>query len=128
MLTKRRDFITKISTLSFFGLITNYLLSSCSPVNTIANLVPATGGNCSSTGATPSVGSNHGHSSTTIASADINTATQQTYAIGAGSAGHTHSVTVAASNFTDLKANTSVNITTSADGTGHTHLITINCA
>ncbi|MEK6627528.1 MAG: hypothetical protein AABY53_02790 [Bdellovibrionota bacterium] len=128
MSIKRRDFLKKISIFSFFGLMTNYLLSSCSPAKTVDSLVPTTGGNCLSNGATTSVGTNHGHSATSIPSADINTAIQQTYTIGAGSAGHTHSVTVAASNFTDLKANTSVNITTTADGTGHTHLITINCA
>lgn len=125
---QRRKLLKKISIFSFFGLITNYFLSSCSPANTVANLVPVTGGNCLTNGAITSVGSNHGHSSTSIANVDINTATQQTYTIGAGSAGHAHSVTVTTSKFTDLQANTSVNITTNADGTGHTHLVAINCS
>lgn len=125
---QRRKFLKKISIFSFFGLVTNYFLSSCLPANTIANLTPAAGGNCLTNGATTSVGANHGHSTTSIANVDINTATGQTYTIGTGSAGHAHSVTISASNFTDLQANNSVNITTNADGTGHTHLITINCS
>lgn len=122
----RRNFL-KISGLTLFGMVSNLILAACAKSSN--DPVPvSTAANCSANGAKTNVGSNHGHTSTTIAAGDIVTATQQTYVVGAGAAGHSHSVTVAAGNFTTLQGNTSVFITTDPDATGHSHVITVNCS
>ncbi|MBI4667423.1 MAG: hypothetical protein HY751_13555 [Nitrospinae bacterium] len=111
--------------------------SGSSSTDTSSNETPDTGGDtstpeplsaCETNGTTATVGTNHGHPSPSIPAADVTEGTLKTYQVGAGSAGHTHSVTVPAASFDTLQAGTTVVITTNADNTGHTHAITVACA
>jgi len=128
----RRELLTKLSLISFMALLTDFL-SACGSSASGGYTTPPTsggsGGNCNTLGASTSVGAPlHGHLSTAIPNTDILTATQQRYLVPAGSSGHTHTFTVAASNFTTLQTNTAVVLTTDADLTGHSHAITISCS
>ena len=80
---------------------------------------PAPGGvSCSDT-----IAANHGHV-LTVASADLNSATDMVYDIH-GTADHTHSVTLTVANLQALKAGTPVMVLSSI--TGHQHSVAITC-
>ncbi|MBI4827724.1 MAG: hypothetical protein HY804_02750 [Nitrospinae bacterium] len=76
---------------------------------------PQTGGNCAANGGAVTINDNHGHTAPTVTATDV------------GTAGHTHSFTLAAASFATLQGNTSVNLATNADDTGHDHSITVAC-
>lgn len=80
------------------------------------------GGSCSRT--TSSIDSNHGHV-LAVSGADVAAGAARTYDI-MGSAGHTHSVTLSASDFAALQSAGMV-VVTSATGSGHMHAITVTC-
>jgi len=81
--------------------------------------------NCLENGARGSVSANHGHS-LTVSSADVNSGVEKTYSI-AGTAGHSHNVTVTVANFNTLKNNQQISIgSTTTDA--HTHQVTVSCA
>jgi hypothetical protein len=144
---KRREFLINVSTLPIVaGLVT--LIAACgsgggsgggygspSPTPTPSpgpapSPAPAGGTpNCNVNGgqSVVSVASGHTHPATNVPSGDVVTATQKTYTVPDGGNGHTHTFTVAASQFTTLQGNVPVTITTDPDGTGHTHSITVNC-
>ncbi|MBJ6367084.1 hypothetical protein [Snuella sedimenti] len=82
-------------------------------------------GNCLQNGTSSSIASNHGHS-LTVSKADVNAGVEKTYDI-TGSSGHSHNVTVSATQFNTLKSNQQISIT-STSGDGHTHSVTIRCA
>lgn len=121
----RRELLFKIG---LFSIIAGGVkaLFGCSVSNDSSStpVVP----NCLSKGAVTVVGTNHGHTSTSIPIADISTAIQKQYTVGDAGIGHTHTFTVAAANFTTLQGNTSVILNTDGDGTGHFHQIVINCS
>src|SRR5262245_11528812 len=96
------------------------LLGACSQNNS-DDEESSTAGNCSANGAAMSIGSNDGHTGSTVTSSDVIAGIQKTYNINAGTAGHAHTVTVTASGFSQLLGNSTIIVTTDADGTGHTH-------
>lgn len=123
---KRQTVLFNVAVITFLTVVVELFLTGCSVPN--ENSQTSTPANCLSKGAVTVVGSNHGHSSTTIPATDVLTATQKQYTVGDAGIGHTHTFTVAAANFTTLQANTSVVINTDPDGAlAHTHQITINC-
>lgn len=81
------------------------------------------GGSC--TAVTSRIDANHGHA-LTVPPGDIAAGTAQTYGI-MGSSGHTHSVTLSASNFAALQSDGMV-VVMSTTGNGHMHAITVTCA
>lgn len=70
------------------------------------------------------VDDNHGHT-ISVPRADVTAGTPQSYEIR-GSAGHSHTVSVSAAQFTIL-GDVGMVILTSANTNGHTHQVTINC-
>jgi hypothetical protein len=85
------------------------------------------GGDCAMS--TADIAANHGHT-LTVSAADVTAGVDKTYDI-AGSAGHSHNVTITAANFATLKAtaNASLMVTSTSGGTTpHTHVVTITCA
>jgi hypothetical protein len=70
------------------------------------------------------ISSNHGHR-LTVPQADVDAGTARDYDIR-GSAGHTHTVSLSAADFTLLQTSGSVIVTSSAGG-GHEHMVTVNC-
>jgi len=104
------------------------------PMNPDAALPPPDGGpapdaahatSCTMNGTISTIGANHGHV-LVVSKADVAAGTARTYDIR-GTAGHTHSVTVTAAMFTQLKGNTTITTTSSVDA-GHAHSITVMCA
>ena len=83
------------------------------------------GGDCLTNGTSSNISNNHGHN-LTVSKTDVSNATQKTYDID-GSAGHSHSVTVTAGNFTTLQGNQQISVS-STTGDGHSHSVTISCA
>jgi hypothetical protein len=77
---------------------------------------------CGSTGT--AIAGNHGHA-LTIAAADLDSPTNQTYSI-AGAANHTHSVTFTPAQLQALKAGQSVTVTSTTDAS-HEHSVTASC-
>lgn len=77
-----------------------------------------------STPTAPSVtiSANHGHA-TVVSMADLSAATEKSYDIQ-GSSGHTHSITVSASDFATLMSTGSVTVQ-STMSVGHSHSVTI---
>ncbi|RLD30189.1 MAG: hypothetical protein DRI75_00500 [Bacteroidetes bacterium] len=104
-----------------------FALINCSPSDDSSSNSPPTGGNpdCLANGTNSSIGANHGHS-LAVSSTDVNAGVEKTYNI-AGSAGHSHSVTVSAANFNVLKNNQQISVN-STTGDAHTHSVTISCA
>ena len=82
-------------------------------------------GDCLANGTESSISNNHGHN-LIVSKTDVSNATQKTYDID-GSAGHSHSVTVTAGNFTTLQGNQQISVS-STTGDGHSHSVTISCA
>lgn len=70
------------------------------------------------------IASNHGHVFT-VTQAEVDAGTERTYDIE-GTGGHTHSVTITASQFATIASGGTVN-TVSTSGSSHTHDITVNC-
>lgn len=81
--------------------------------------------NCVENGTEVSIGANHGHS-LTVSKEDVAAGSEKTYTLTTGN-GHTHQVTLSASQFTTLKANNSITATSTNQG-GHTHSVTVSCA
>jgi hypothetical protein len=73
------------------------------------------------------IAGNHGHV-LTIARADLDALTDQTYSI-AGSAGHDHTLTLTVAQLRQLKAGTNVAVTSSVTSAlpQHDHLVTVAC-
>ena len=80
---------------------------------------------CGANGTNATINGNHGHT-LTVSKEDVAAGVAKTYDID-GSAGHPHSVSVSADDFTALQNNDSV-MTESSTGGGHTHGISIVCA
>jgi hypothetical protein len=102
------------------------LFSACGASSTTAatTTAPISGGNCLANGTIATIAGNHGHV-IIVSHADIVAAVDKTYDI-TGTAGHSHSVTITAADFTNLTANQGiVELSTT---TGHNHSITVNCA
>ena len=124
----RRTFFSRMFWIALFAGFTEAFLAACSSKGADSSGSGTTAA-CTTSGAAVSIGSNHGHTAPTVPYADINTSTQMTYALGAGSAGHSHNVTVTATDFSNLKSSaTPINISTDADGTGHSHTVTFTCS
>lgn len=84
---------------------------------------PAGNNSCGSTGA--AIAGNHGHT-LTIAAADLDATTAQTYDIQGG-ATHGHTITLSPTQLAALKAGQSVTVTSSTD-LSHDHAVTVTCA
>jgi hypothetical protein len=85
--------------------------------------------NCTTNGAAPMIGANHGHSMM-VTAAEVNAGVDKTYSI-MGGANHTHMVTVTAANFAALKANSVAIVTvvsTPGGDPAHMHTVMIFCA
>ena len=123
---KRSEFIKKGLAAVALGLPLMVVVNSCStnsePTPTPPSNDPK---DCLTNGTTSSIGSNHGHS-LTVSKADVSAATEKTYSIQ-GSSGHSHSVTITAVNFSELKNNQSIQVN-STSGSGHTHSVSVGCA
>lgn len=83
---------------------------------------PADGGGLA--GCSDTIAGNHGHV-LTVPQADVDAGTPRDYDIR-GSAGHTHTVSLSAADFTLLQTSGSVIVMSSAGG-GHDHMVTISC-
>lgn len=83
----------------------------------------ASGGTCTTPSA--AIGSNHGHVMV-VALADVTAGIAKDYDI-TGTAGHTHTVTVSASNMATLKTGGTVMVQSSS-ANAHTHAVTVMCA
>jgi len=81
------------------------------------------GGSCAAV--TSRIDANHGHV-LAVPAADIAAGTAQTYGI-MGSSGHTHSVTLSATDFASLQSDGMV-VVTSTTSSAHMHAITVTCA
>lgn len=124
---QRRDFIKKMPAFSVLAVLSTSWLSGCSKSSDASAV--AAGASCNSNGAVGAVANiGHTHPSIAVSAADVMTASTKIYNISAGSAGHVHTVTVAAGNFTTLQSNTSITLTSDADGTGHMHSVTVTCS
>jgi len=122
---ERRQFLASGIKIALAAICLPEFLSACGTSDTAAAAAaPVSGGNCASNGTTVSIAGNHGHV-LVVSKADILAGADKTYDI-TGSAGHSHSVTVTAADFTNLAANQG--ITELSTTTGHNHSITVNCA
>lgn len=83
-------------------------------------------GDCLSDGGTAAISANHGHT-LAVPKEDIIAGSAKTYTT-AGTAGHSHTVSLSASDFTSLQSNQGIVVTTDVDLTGHTHSVTLTCA
>jgi len=81
------------------------------------------GGSCAAV--TSRIDANHGHV-LAVPAADIAAGTAQTYGI-MGSSGHTHSVTLSATDFASLQSDGMV-VVNSTTNSGHVHAVTVTCA
>ncbi len=126
---KRRIFLKRslMGTFLMAG-FSKFLIACGAKSGSTATPAPSAGGDCAASGTEVTIGSNHGHTASSISSADVTTGTQQSYGLDSGTAGHTHTYTVTAANFSTLQGNNGVLIASDADGTGHTHAVTIDCA
>jgi hypothetical protein len=90
----------------------------------------SSGSNCLANGTTSQIETNHGHT-LSVPVADINAGVDKTYTFG-GTADHTHSLTLTAADFAQLRQNmgTQRNSTTNASITfgSHLHTVLISCA
>lgn len=85
---------------------------------------PSTGtGSCSSTGG--AISGNHGHS-LSIPRADLDSTVSRSYSI-LGTAGHDHTITLSATQLSQLKAGTAVTVTSTTDS-AHDHSVSVTCA
>ena len=89
------------------------------------NSNPNAEANCLDNGTQASIGSNHGHA-LTVSQSDVQSGVERTYSIQ-GTSGHDHTVTITASDFTDLQGNNNITVISSNDD-GHTHSVTVRCA
>ena len=99
-------------------------LGACGTKDSTTSTDPVTGGHCSASGTLVAIQGNHGHA-LTVSAADIVAGAAKSYDI-TGTADHSHTVNLAASDFASLNGNVGIRVTSSS--TGHTHSITINCA
>lgn len=125
-MTTRRNFLSKALGLSLLVAGWELLLSACGQTTTTTTTTTPSG-DCEVNGTSVAIGTNHGHTAPTVDRADVTAGVQKSYTIGIGSSGHTHTITVAASEFTSMQGNLPITLTTDADGTGHSHSITISC-
>ena len=116
----RRQFIENMGA-TVLGVALTSFLFACGFRNNTGKVV--TGGNCAN-GTAVAIASNHGHV-LTVSAADIAAGVQKVYDIQ-GTAGHTHSVTLTASDFALLATNVNV-LETTTSTLSHTHDITVNC-
>lgn len=80
---------------------------------------------CLENGTQTSISANHGHS-LTVSKEDVAAGSAKTYTLTQGD-GHTHEVTITASNFDSLQENNQITVTSTSDS-GHTHNVTVSCA
>lgn len=80
---------------------------------------------CLDNGTQTSISANHGHS-LTVSKEDVSAGSEKTYTLSQGD-GHTHEVTISASDFESLKENNQITATSTSDA-GHTHNVTVSCA
>lgn len=76
------------------------------------------------TNPTNNISGNHGHV-LTIPLADVDGGMNKTYDI-MGTATHTHTLTITAAQFTQIKNGQTLNLTTSSGG-AHTHMVAVMC-
>jgi hypothetical protein len=127
----RRDFVVRAAQFSL-AVPVALRLAGCGGGDDDQGTIDAPPGNpdaggtpsCLDNGADGAIAGNHGHV-LMVAAADVAAGLDKTYDI-AGSAGHTHDVTVTAAQFQMLAAGTAVTITTSVTA-AHMHDVTITC-
>lgn len=81
--------------------------------------------NCLDNGTQTSISANHGHS-LSVSKEDVSAGSEKTYTLSQGD-GHTHQVTISASDFESLRENNQITATSTSDS-GHTHGVTVSCA
>jgi hypothetical protein len=79
---------------------------------------------CTDNGTNTAISANHGHVMT-VSKEDVIAGTEKTYDIQ-GTAGHPHSVTLTAADFTALQGGTMA-VEVSTNNAGHTHTCTVTC-
>lgn len=123
---KRKEFITTTAIVAL-GAPLLMVPSGCSSDegNDTAPTNNPTGSTGCANGTNTTVTTNHGHS-LTVSTSDVLNGTQKTYSIEGG-AGHNHTVTVTASQFTTLQNNRSISVTSSTSD-GHSHNVSVSCA
>jgi hypothetical protein len=89
---------------------------------------PTTGGNCLSNGTSVAILVQHIPNHTlTIPTGDLSSTNSITYTLADNGAGHTHTVTLTAQDFANLRSNQGI-AETSTLVDGHTHSVTVDCA
>jgi hypothetical protein len=90
----------------------------------------SSGGNCLANGTNTQIETNHGHT-LSIPIADINAGVEKTYTFG-GTADHTHTVTLTATDFASLKQNMGAQRNSTANPSTiygiHLHTVLVSCA
>jgi hypothetical protein len=100
------------------------LIAACSGTAS-KTTAPVAGGNCLANGTSVLISANHGHVMT-VTNTEVNADATKPYDIQ-GAAGHTHTVTLAKTDFDSLKLNQGVSVQSTAAPDGHSHTITVNC-
>lgn len=134
----RKTFITKTSVGMLIGIPTLTLLSCSSGDDNGNNPGPGTDDDigttdddqgsavdCIENGTDIDISANHGHS-LSVSKEDVAAGSEKTYTLTQGD-GHTHSVTISASDFESLQDNNQITATSTSDA-GHTHSVTVSCA
>jgi len=100
------------------------LTAACGGDDDDKNSAGTAGKDGGGTACASTIANNHGHV-LTISAADLAAGADKTYDI-TGSAGHKHTVTIEAEDFTDLKNGDTYIVTSSTDA-GHSHEVEITC-
>jgi hypothetical protein len=127
---ERRLFLTRSLQLVISVPFATSLLEGCgkSSSNGDSGATAQTGGNCALYGTTTYIQVVHTPNHTlTIPESDVTAGVAKTYTLENNGSGHTHTVTLTAADFTNLRNNAGV-METSTLTAGHTHTVTVNCA
>jgi hypothetical protein len=122
---KRKTFIKKTVGALILAAPASMLLNCSNSDDSESNNNQSNEPNCIQNGTNTYISGNHGHS-LTVSVADVNAGVDKTYNI-AGSAGHSHEITVTSANFSTLSNNNQVVVSSTTEN-GHTHSVTISCA
>lgn len=127
----RRSFLQKcvIWTSGFIGLTS--VLSACSNNDAAPaygnSFGQVNGGDCLGNGTVPEIELLHVPNHTvTIPKADVAAGVAMTYTLADNGSGHTHQITLAASDFSQLQVNQGIMVVSTFNG--HQHRVVVNCA
>lgn len=128
----RRDFIKDLLNKTLILIGAPWIITACggsssddyiSPPNTGSS----SGGNCLANGTSVNIQVTHlPNHALNVSIGDINAGVDKLYILENNGSGHTHSVTLTAADFANLKTNTTISHTSTLNF-GHTHQVTISC-